>query len=239
MDSDFIIKDEADAFSLCIDNYMNYRNGHIRFKDKLSSELFNYDDSRDRLVFLYQTIRNIEEKEAKHLVKCKQKDNPEECPTNVYCSKIKFFTEQEIKKLNPSFDFKILRPQINTDLINENLISLSEYPKAAELYQSALEKLNEGRHFRNLIDDLRLSIEEIIKQVLDNKKSLENQSSALGGFLKTKSTSKEITNMIITLLDYFSKYQNTYIKHNDHVNKDEIDLLINLSSAFISFIINK
>ena len=44
--------------------------------------------------------------------------------------------------------------------------------------------------------------------------------------------------MYITLIDYFSKYQNDYIKHNDNVKKEEIDFMLNLTGAFISFAIN-
>jgi hypothetical protein len=44
--------------------------------------------------------------------------------------------------------------------------------------------------------------------------------------------------MFRTLLDYFSKYQNEYVKHNDQVKKEEIDFMVNLSSAFINFILN-
>ncbi|MBK8344750.1 MAG: hypothetical protein IPL12_16560 [Bacteroidetes bacterium] len=84
--------------------------------------------------------------------------------------KCKYFTEQEIRELNPTFDFTILRPDINANLAKENLVLLKDFPEAAKLFQSALDKLNESRFDRNLLDDLRLSLEYVAKQVLNNSR---------------------------------------------------------------------
>ncbi len=43
--------------------------------------------------------------------------------------------------------------------------------------------------------------------------------------------------MFNTLIDYYGKYQNTYVKHNDNVNEDEIDAIFDLTSIFLRFII--
>jgi hypothetical protein len=39
---------------------------------------------------------------------------------------------------------------------------------------------------RNVLDDMRLSLELLLKAVLGNDKSLENQIPQLGGFIKEK-----------------------------------------------------
>lgn len=44
--------------------------------------------------------------------------------------------------------------------------------------------------------------------------------------------------MFVLLKDYFTKYQNEYVKHNDKVNKLEIELMLNLTSTFINFLLN-
>ncbi|HPN22996.1 MAG TPA: hypothetical protein PK758_13925, partial [Tenuifilaceae bacterium] len=170
---------------------------------------------------------------------CQYKDSPEKCQKNLFYIKCKYYTEQEIRELNPAFEFTILRPNINADLARENLVLLKDFPEAAKLFQTALDKLNEARFERNLLDDLRLSLEYVIKQILKNSKSLENQFEPLGNFLKQTGTSKELTNMLRTLTDYYSKYQNTYVKHNDAIKEEEVDLLINLTSSFINFLIKK
>lgn len=239
MNAETIIRDEAIKFSRVIESYEHEYNGVKDFKSDLTTALYDYYDNIDKLIFLYEVAKQIDKSYEKHLLKCQFKDSPEKCPTNLFYIKSKYFTEQEIRELNPSFEFTILRPNINVDLAKENLVLLKDFPEAAKLFQSALDKLNESRFERNLLDDLRLSLEYVTKQVLNNSKSLENQLEPLGEFLKQTGTSKELTNMFRTLTDYYSKYQNTYVKHNDYIKEDEVDLLINLTSSFISFLINK
>ena len=88
-----------------------------------------------------------------------------------------------------------------------------------------------------LLDDLRLSLELLLKSILNNNKSLENQISDLGVFIQSKGGSKELVNMFQKLIDYYSKYQNTYIKHNDHIIEEEIELMLELTSTFMKHLI--
>lgn len=239
MTAEQILEHEADEFCKYMPDYFREVGGHESFKSDVQSKLYNFNENVDKLILLYRLHKNISNSYDKHLLKCEYKDEPTKCPKNVFYSKAKYFLEQEIKELNPSFNYTILRPNINSDLIKKNLIQLVDFPESGRLFQSALDKLNEGKHERNLIDDLRLSLECLLKQKFNNDKSLENQIDSLGTYLKDTNTSKEITNMIVKLIDYYSKYQNTYIKHNDGVKSDELDLLVNLTSSFTNFLINK
>ena len=108
-----------------------------------------------------------------------------------------------------------------------------------KLYNSALDKLNNRIYQRNLIDDLRLSLELLLKELLNNDKPLEKQISDVGQFQKNKGISPETTNMFNTLLDYYGKYQNKYAKHDDNVNEKEIEFIIDLTSTFMKFITKK
>lgn len=159
------------------------------------------------------------------------------CRVDAELTKGLYFVEKEIKGLNPSYKFTVLRQDVNLDLIKKNLVDLNKYPEAGRMYQSSMDKLNEGNFQRNLIDDLRLSIELLLKDILNNDKSLENQSSELGNYLKSRNVSVEIRNMFIKLLEYYGKYQNEYIKHDDAVKESEIDFVINVSSSFIGLLI--
>ena len=238
MNRDFIIRDEAKQFNQGIRRIKYQVNPHIVLKEELELKLYDFDENEDKLIFIYEVLKHLQENYEKHLVTCGHKDNPENCSENLFYLKSIFFVEQSIKQLNPAHDFKLFRPHIKADLINENLIGLSKFPESAKLYQDALDKLNENRFERNLLDDLRLSLEKLISQLLDNNKSLENQNKELGLFLKNSGSSKESTNMLRVLIDYFTKYQNTHIKHNDKVRKEEIDLITNLTSSFMSFLLN-
>jgi len=239
MDLEKIIIDEVKKLTKHIDLLSRNPNGATEFKDKLDSNLLYYYEADAKLIYLYELLKTLSIKYEEHLITCDFSEQPEKCSTNRFYIKCKFFAEQEIRTLNPFTEYSILRPNINSDLLKANLLELKEYPDAAKLYQSALDKLNESRYERNLLDDLRLCLEIIIKKKLNNNKSIENQNENLGEYLKEKGISKELTNMLIKLLDYFTKYHNTYIKHNDHVKEKEIDFTINLTAAFINIILMK
>jgi hypothetical protein len=239
MNAEAIIKDEVAKFFAKNVRVRGRQSDPIDFKNNLLIQLENFYEKVDRLIFLYQLSRKIDMEYENHIATCPDRETPEKCPTNMNYKKCQFFLEQEIRALNPSFEFTILRPSINSNLIKDNMISLRTFPEAASLFQAAMDKLNEAKFQRNLLDDLRLAVEVILKQVLKNSKSLENQIDSLGEFLKQRGTSKEAINMFRVLVDYYTKYQNTYVKHNDAIKEKEVDLLINLTSAFINFLIHE
>lgn len=130
----------------------------------------------------------------------------------------------------------------NKDAINESLIEetkywLEEYPDVLKIYNGALEKWANNIHQRNLLDDIRLSVELLLKRILVNKKSIENQQKELGDFISENGVSKELMNMFLKLVDYFGKYNNTHIKHNDNVNDNEIEIIVEIASSFMKFLI--
>lgn len=113
--------------------------------------------------------------------------------------------------------------------------NLSVCPAAQTVYKSGITKYAEKKYERNILDDMRLSLELLVKQILGNGKSLENQTSELGTKLSGYHT--ELRNLIIKTVDYLCKYQNQYVKHNDAVNPEEIDYIIEQTSATINFLI--
>lgn len=239
MDRDFVINEQVNHFVRRILAFERKYGGYQNFKIELDSDLLMLYDPVDKLSFLYGVHKILKDRMEEHNSECLLKANPENCVIHSFGTKAVFFIEQEIGQLNPSFDYTFLRPNLNTNLLKDNLIRLVDYPESAGLYQNALNKLNENRNERNILDDLRLSLELLLKSLLNNTKSLENQLNELGAYLKKKGVSIEVRNMIMTLIEYYSKYQNSYVKHNDLVKRDEIDLIVNLTGAFISFIISK
>ena len=110
---------------------------------------------------------------------------------------------------------------INETLIEETRHWLNDHPDALSSYNSALQKYDGRIFLRNLLDDLRLALESLLKSVLNNQKSLENQLPALGIFITDHGGSKELAIMFVKLVDYYAKYQNSYVKHNDGVIEEE------------------
>ncbi len=127
--------------------------------------------------------------------------------------------------------------EINQALIEEKKHWLQSYPDSLNLYQKALIKFNNQVYKRNLLDDLRLSLELLLKSILNNEKSLENQLSEIGTFIKEKNGSKELSNMFVKLIDYYSKYNNSYVKHDDAVIENEIEIIFEMTSSFMKFLI--
>ncbi len=157
-----------------------------------------------------------------------------------FLSELTKFKENEdvkelINKMNIRYGLKK-----NEDLksnINETKHWLENYPRSLKVYNEALDKYNKGIFQRNLLDDMRLSLELLLKDLLNNDSSLENQWKNLGKKLKDLNVSKEISNLFEKILSYYSDYQNTYIKHNDNIKENEIGLIINETNIIMQFLI--
>jgi len=143
--------------------------------------------------------------------------------------------------------------QINTDvllypsgaklldrkLVDDNLDWLSQYQKSYEVYKTALSKVGKKGEERGVVDYLRLSLELLLKDILHNKKSLENQKNELGNYLKSKNVSVELSNLFWTVLDYYSKYQNDKAKHGNMVPADEVEFILYLTGVLMRFLLVK
>ena len=127
--------------------------------------------------------------------------------------------------------------EVNETLIEETRHWLQDYPEALSLYNQAYTKLETGSFHRNLLDDLRLSLEMLLRGIFGNEKSLENQISILGSYIKTSGGSPELANMFFRLVEYYAKFQNTYVKHDDRVNEAEIEFIFEITSSFMKHLI--
>lgn len=114
---------------------------------------------------------------------------------------------------------------------------LSDFPVARKTYEEALQKHTSGIFTRNALDDLRLSLEALLRQLLANDKSLEKQMPEVGRYLKHRGGSAELANMLEKLIDYYSKYQNTYVKHDDAVPVTESEFVIEITACFMKHLI--
>jgi hypothetical protein len=134
-----------------------------------------------------------------------------------------------------------LAPDGGADL-NESLIAatrhwLDSFPEVLELFNGALQKFENHVFTRNVLDDLRLALEKLLKSVLGNSKSLENQGAGLGAFIKGRGGSPELRNMFLTLVDYYGKYQNSYVKHDDAVIEEEVEFLFETTASLMKHVV--
>lgn len=115
---------------------------------------------------------------------------------------------------------------------------LDDYPQAKKHYEDALSKRNNNIYTRNLLDDLRCSLEALVKEILKNSKSLENQKAELGNFLKENVISVEIRNLYTDkILDFYIKYQNNNVKHSENFNEIEVDFIFEQTAVLMRLLI--
>lgn len=124
-----------------------------------------------------------------------------------------------------------------TELVQKTKHWLANYPSALKQYENALAKYEGGIFERNTLDDMRLAFELLVKDLLGNGKSLEKQISDIGTKLKASGASDELRNMVVKIIEYYTKFQNNHVKHNDAVNANEIEYVIELTSVVMKFLI--
>lgn len=136
-----------------------------------------------------------------------------------------------------AFKTEILSKELDLPLVAETRHWLGNYPVALGLFDQAKVKYDLGGLGRNVLDDLRLALEKLLHAVLSNDKSLEHQMPLLGKLLKEKGASKELANMLDKLLRYYCDYQNDHVKHDDDVKEEEIEIVFEMSAAFMKHIV--
>ncbi|MBI4192848.1 MAG: hypothetical protein HY525_20235 [Betaproteobacteria bacterium] len=134
-------------------------------------------------------------------------------------------------------DDKASPSDLNLSLVEETRHWLDGYAESKQLFEAALQKHEHGVFTRNVLDDLRLSLELLLKAIFENDKSLENQLSSLGTYIKARGGSSELANMFAKLAEYYSKYQNSYVKHDDAVIGEEVEFMFEITSSFMKHLI--
>lgn len=129
----------------------------------------------------------------------------------------------------------------NNQLIKDTTHWLTEHPESLKQYKRALQKYETLDITldvsRNILDDLRLSFELLLRDLLNNKKSLENQETILFKKLEALEVSVELRNMLEKIVRYYMLYQNENVKHNDSSKEEEIEYVIELTSVVMKFLI--
>lgn len=171
-------------------------------------------------------------------------------------SEEQFYIIQELMKL-PKFDdnqtvrFLELKlyekygylSKIKSEISDLNLNNdgfLNKYPDVAKIYNQGLDAYRTKNYKRSALDNMRLALEMLLKNILKNSESIENQQDYLGEYIKKHNISKEISNMLFKLINYYSKFQNNYVKHAnsaDDINIEEAEFIIDLTIVIIGFLI--
>lgn len=155
------------------------------------------------------------------------------------CSLEKFRDNEQVRKLKTTLfrDYSALAPvcEIEEEFIEETSHWLENYSDAFQNYNEAYRKYKsqDEKLYRNTLDDARLALELLLKAILDNDKSLENQQGELGKFIVKKGGTKDFSNIFYQLLNHYSNYQNNRIKHNENIAEAEITFIFELTTVFM------
>lgn len=126
---------------------------------------------------------------------------------------------------------------LDEPLVIDNLKWLNNYEEVKSHFLKSLKFERKEDLYRNIIDELRLSLELLFQRIFNNKKTLENQISQIGNYLKENNVSTTISNMYKKLIDLYAKYNNDNAKHGDEVSEVEIDYLTYLTGTFMRLIL--
>lgn len=127
--------------------------------------------------------------------------------------------------------------ELDEAVVSEVLLWLDGIPTARDRFVVALQLYGKPGHVRDVADNLRRALEETLRHVLGNTKSLENQQAGLGAYLKQRGIAPEVAASYWKLVDLYSKFQNERVKHGDKVLEHEVELVLYLTGTFIRFLL--
>lgn len=129
---------------------------------------------------------------------------------------------------------------LDNEVVNQVLSWLDPHPNVLQAFEKALTMYAEGdtSRYRNLLDELRFALEQLLKNVLTNSKSLENQKAPLLTWLKARGAHQQTINMFQTLLfGPYSKYQNDAVKHGEQYAENDVEFMIYLTGTFMRLLL--
>jgi hypothetical protein len=124
--------------------------------------------------------------------------------------------------------------------VNDVLAWLENYPEVAKHFEQALKIYLDGdtAKYRNLLDNLRFALEQLLKEVMGNKNSLENQQTTLSNWLKQRGIHKQVVNLYNQLVfGPYRIYHNDAVKHNEAFSEKEIEFMIYLTGTFMRLLL--
>ncbi|TFH45670.1 hypothetical protein E3305_05585 [Streptococcus equinus] len=117
---------------------------------------------------------------------------------------------------------------------------LSSYQNSLELWNKA-QVCKQSYQYRECLDNARLCLELLLKNILSNGKSIENQKTEFCTWLGTKSVPNEVVNMIWKSIDDYAKVQNQHVKHalSEKLLPVEVDFILDETYTIIKYLANK
>ncbi|MBX2990385.1 MAG: hypothetical protein KF749_04355 [Bacteroidetes bacterium] len=132
-------------------------------------------------------------------------------------------------------------------VVDSNVLWLGRFPDVAAEYNKALRILatNENASYRQALDCLRYAMEKLLKILFKNSLPLEKQKEELLLWMKEKGVHSQIRNNFWTMLNQFTSFQNSVVKHDNQPQSDdprtftttEVEYMTYLSTTLMHFVI--
>jgi hypothetical protein len=128
---------------------------------------------------------------------------------------------------------------LDRGIIDCTLSELENYPEVAKSFERALNIYLRGEtsQYRNLLDELRFALEQLLKKVLKNQTPLEKQKKELKTWFKSKGLHPQVVNLYEGLLNPYHQYQNDAVKHNEAFSLNEVEFMIYLTGNLMRLIL--
>ena len=152
-----------------------------------------------------------------------------------------FSAEEAKKHVEAALDVAYEQSSVSSPTLDDVIAIRNSLPaksKARKCYDDALNKMIETKYDRNCLDDIRLSLELYLKEVLENDRPLEKQTSVLKEFYKQKRVSGELISAHTQSLNALCNFFNNHTKHDYNVKREEVDLVIGYANQIMKSIIN-
>jgi hypothetical protein len=129
---------------------------------------------------------------------------------------------------------------LDEGVVESNLVWLVRYPNVLKPLEAALKAYaaKDPKQYRSMLDNLRVTLEQMLQVALNNQKSLENQKQEFLRWLKQHDVHTQIGNTYHDLLfGGFAKYQNDAVKHQeDQYTQAEVEFVLYATGTFLRLI---
>lgn len=139
---------------------------------------------------------------------------------------------------NTSHDI-VFRP-LGSTILDENIVSrtmtwMSAYPSSRQMAESAFKHYssNETERLRNMLDDLRLSLESLLKEKF-GERNLANQKPHIGKYLSEQGYDSSGVAAFDSIFKWFDSFQNENVKHtNRTLNENEAEFIMYMTFSLM------
>lgn len=144
---------------------------------------------------------------------------------------------QKDKENNEYFIFPQGAPELDDALISAPLEWLCDYPIAHKTFINALKQYSDGEYIRDVADNFRKALEAFLQEFFVNHNNLDSNISVTGKYLKEQGAEKEISDVLMKLVDLYKKLNDKIAKHNDKVDKKFLEFLMYQTGLFVRMLI--